>query len=316
MKKISFSFLCDQDPQKMPDAGNNTRHCGQCSRNIVDFTGMHTQEIAAHLKSALKPCGFMLPWQLDEVNDHLKQQRENVVRNRFNRLAKIAAVVSAPLVLQQAQAQTINPVVPENTNQQGTKTTEILVKAVDGSPLCGLELELINHKGEKTGLLKTDALGKVYLNHLMGQERFSLRNPLSGIEKNIQLGNEPVCMVWQTRLAATNPVVEIKKEHVYDFVFKLEKEEKTKRIGFTKVEIILYDSTNQQTGTLTKRTGARGQLKLKDEELKGVAYISFGFDTPKGIKTAYATLKLLEMDKTNELVIYDYERVLMGIMVE
>jgi len=312
MKKISFSFLCDQDPQKMPDAGNNTRHCAQCSRNIVDFTGMSAVQIAAKLKTSAKPCGFMLPWQLDELNEHLRQERSNFIVNRLSRLAKIAAVVSSPLVVQQVSAQ--NTVAIQNVDQQNNQNNEVLVRAANGTPLCGLELDLINNKGEKIATLKTDALGKIYLNNDMGQGPLTIRHAPSGIEKTVNLNTEAVCLVWQTGLAAQPTIQEVKQDHVYHFAFKLDKGEKVKRMSHTKVNVVFYDSTNQEIRTITTHTNGRGELKLKDADLKGATYVNFEFHTKDGIQSSYSNVRDMDPNKMNELVIYAYERFLMGLM--
>lgn len=294
-------------------AGENTRHCSQCERNIHDFTGMTPAQITHTIKSSVKPCGFMLPWQLNQVNDYLRQQRSDLMINRLSRLAKLAAMFSAPLFITQAQAQQQTTPTSQNAGREQEKNSEIVLTTSNGAPLTQTKVELVNQNGQTVAWLTTDASGRIYPNkNISGQ--LVLRNTQLGIEKTIQLGSDPVCIVWNTQLPDKS--VAVQPQHHYSFNCRIDNGKKVKKLAHTKVSVILYDSTNQELGTLQLRTNASGELKINDSDLQNAAHLSFQFNTKEGIKSTYSTLKSLDMIKANELIVYDYEeRFMMGIMI-
>lgn len=322
MKKIEFSFVCDENPMKMEETsslhGNKpitTRHCTKCERHIVDFTKFTPQQIADYLKAAVKPCGFMLPWQIDDVNQHLIQQ-EPTKTSPLITLAKVAAVVSSPLLVKPAFSQTTVHKTEESfiSPKEGKIVTILVVKDKNDVPMDSVSIELyIDNVLIQT--LVTDASGKVTLEHnqFANAQSLVIKNSILGIEKNIALKQESTCMVWHTGVEKTaNAILEEPVKFDFQFVYR---DKNQKPIRFSKVEMELYDTTNTIIETIDSKTNISGYSYLKTSKFSQVKYVSLIVYTNKGRRSAYVNVNELVKGEIN-LVRFNkkFRRHLMGAM--
>jgi len=67
---ISIPQPCHQSWQQMEDRGTG-RHCTHCSKTVVDFTKMTSDEIIAYLSATGNVCGRFSQPQLDTVNQQV-----------------------------------------------------------------------------------------------------------------------------------------------------------------------------------------------------------------------------------------------------
>jgi hypothetical protein len=302
-KKFGFSFKCDENPMKMEKTSVvngeqtiETRHCNNCERNIVDFTKFTPQQIADYIKNNKKPCGFMFPWQEDEINAYLDQQDANT-SSPLMKIAKIAAVAGSPLLFNPAVAQKLNPDIEINTNRNTSNNTvtELILKDVNGLAIDSLKLEIYSGSQLLT-TLETDEFGKIAIDHSLytGKNVLIIKNIALNLEKSIALKGESTCIVWETTFSREEQIL-AEQLNKYDFQF-IYRGEKEKPIRNSKVDIQLYDTTNTLIETVGSSSNMSGYSLLKTGKIGQVKYISFVIYTNKGRRTAY--LNVNELSKT------------------
>lgn len=314
MKKFDFSFLCGLDPEKMPENQcDKTRYCSQCDRNIVNFTGMDAQQIIAHTSQTKKACGYMMPWQFDDINTLLASQAKPQP-NALARVAKLAAVVSSPLLLNSAAAQDKSLQTPTEQTATATvyKSTEIRLTGLNGEALVNVRVGLY----ENNQLIRetlTDSTGRIYLDAMAwAGKTLVVKGPDLNIEKTFALTAKPVCYQWQTSLDAA--ALPDPSPRIYDLQFVLRKKsDNVKQAMFRKVEIELYDTANNIIETLDMRTNMSGYTTLDGSKLKNVDHLMFIVYTNKGRKTSYMKANRLLKDEVNVIEINTrFRRRMMG----
>src|SRR6478735_6103035 len=141
-KEFKFSFLCDENFSKMAEGPSNTRHCTRCERNITDFTGYTPKQIVYLLKNNDKVCGFMRPWQEDEINKYLQESEKK--SSPLYKLIKVAAVAGSPLFFNSASAQKTNiPVEMNNqTRLSGKLVTIIVLRDKEDIPMDSVNIDV------------------------------------------------------------------------------------------------------------------------------------------------------------------------------
>ena len=90
---IAIPKPCHEDWNAMPP-DTNGRHCGACSKTVVDFTDWTTDEIAAYLaaRKYQSVCGRFKEEQLTQVEIEAETYVYELNRAGFSFLKKIAAV--------------------------------------------------------------------------------------------------------------------------------------------------------------------------------------------------------------------------------
>ncbi len=73
IKDISVPQPCHQLWQQMENT-NNGRHCMHCSKTVIDFTKMTSDEIIGYLSMTNNVCGRFAPTQLEGTNQILTNQ--------------------------------------------------------------------------------------------------------------------------------------------------------------------------------------------------------------------------------------------------
>lgn len=275
------------------------RHCTKCERNIVDFTKFTPQQITEYIKSNKKPCGFIFPWQEDQVNEYLKQQKEST-SSPLLKMAKIAAVVGSPLLFNPAVAQKTNPGIEINTNRNLSKTaiTEVIIKDVNGLPIDSLNMDLY-YGTQLLTTLKTDEFGKIAIDHSLYTDKnvLILKNTVLNLEKTIALRGESSCIIWKTTFSKEEQIL-AEQLNKFDFQF-IYNDEKEKPIRHSKIEIELYDTTNTLMETISTRSNMSGYSDLKTNKIGKVGYISFVLYTRHGRRTAYLNVEELNKSEVN-----------------
>lgn len=300
MKKFDFSFECNNNFEKMPATGN-TRYCDECSRHIVDLTKLSPKEIVEYKKEHKNPCGFMMPWQIDQMNEYLQQI--NNKPSSFTKYAKIAAVVSSPLLFNTAIAQkNVASTEVVSVDKKGkTGITEILVKDSLGDPLTLLDLDL--YEGSVfIKSIKTDSLGKIYLNsvELSGKTSLILKNTDVEIEKEVMLNRHDQCIVWETKI--TKADAEKTKQIDFQFVLKSKKNEKPCK--HSAMEISLYDSTNTLIETIKCKSNMAGYALIKTKKLTDIDHLYFVVYTDKGRRTSHMNIKEISVGEVTKISFY------------
>jgi hypothetical protein len=323
MKKFEFSFKCDENPMRMEERavinGEKTlatRHCTKCERNIVDFTKFTPQQITEYIRNNKKPCGFIFPWQEDQVNEYLKQQKE-ASSSPILKMAKIAAVVGSPLLFNTAVAQKTNPGIEINTNRNSSKTTitEIILKDVNGLPIDSLNME-VYYGTQLLTTLKTDEFGKITIDHSLYTDKnvLIIKNTVLNLEKTIALRAESSCIVWNTTFSKEEQIL-AEQLNKFDFQF-VYNDEKEKPIRHSKIEIQLYDTTNTLMETIPTKSNMSGYADLKTSKIGKVGYISFVIYTRHGRRTAYLNAADLEKSEVNIIrVNKKFREHIMGFMM-
>lgn len=312
MKKVSFSFLCDQDHNQM-EAKGNTRFCTSCSKNIIDFTGMDAKTISEHLKTAAKPCGFMRPQQLEEVNAYLSHQAHPKSSRTWTKLVRLAAVVSTPLVFQPAYTQTV----VNTTQQQPTSDKMVALKASDGSPLKNIAIDVYGDD-EWIVQLQTNENGLISLGSDFDHYRFlRLENKILGIEKNISATPGNVCLVWQTTLAPQAIVKSTVAEEALtlDFRFEMSTHGKIETLKSMETEVVLYDSLSVEISRIKVKTDKHGHIAYDYLPSLKAQYFMFAMEIEGGYRTSFVHLQNVDPNNTNVVTVERYEEILMGIMI-
>ncbi|HYG50374.1 MAG TPA: hypothetical protein VD905_05695 [Flavobacteriales bacterium] len=307
-KKIQFKFMCDEDVTKMELTNNGaTRHCTNCQRHIADFTKMKPAEIAVHIKNAVKPCGFMYPWQLDQVNNYI-EARAPQKTGLLSRVTKVAAIAGSPFIFGNANAQTNQPAYTvEQVIQTGKPlSTEILVKYANGTALSNGKFELYNGEN-KIGNVTSDVNGKIILEHV----RFAHCKTLtikheSGSTIVIEMGQEAVCINWDIAV-----LPEIKQPKHCNFHFtsiNRSKYFKNAILRATQVEVEFFNANNECIKRVIKRTSASGDIKLKWNDVEKTEHIMLTITTQFGEKSVYYKKAEILTDETNNVKVLYYKK--------
>lgn len=321
-KKFEFSFKCDENPLKMEKSALltgektiNTRHCTKCERNIVDFTKFTPQQISDYIKNNKKPCGFMFPWQEGQINDFLSQGDAKI--SPLKKLVKVAAMIGSPLMFSPAFAQKNTPeteMVVSTRNESGI-VTEVILKDINGEPLNLIELE-VYLGNQLISTLTTNELGKISFDHSAYKQRavLTLKNKALDIENTITLKSEGTCIVWQTTFTKNEKAI-IEQTNKFDLEF-IYKDKNDKPIRFTKVDVELYDSTNNLFETITVKTNISGISNFKTSNIAKTQHISFVLYTKDGRRTAYLNTSELSKTEMNTISVNKkFRQHFMGIMV-
>lgn len=235
----------------------------------------------------------MLPWQPQEVNQHLAQEEPKKTSPLIT-LAKVAAVVSSPLLVKPAFSQTSIHKTEESfiSPKEGKIVTILVVKDKNDVPMDSVSLEIyVDNVLTKT--LITDASGKITLehDHFANTQSIIIKNSILGIEKNLTLKHESTCQIWHTGIEKTsNAILEEPVKFDFQFVYR---DKNQKPIRFSKVEMELYDTTNTIIETLKSKTNISGYSYLKSSKISQVKYVSFIVYTNKGRRTAYVNVNEL-----------------------
>jgi hypothetical protein len=330
-KKFKFSFLCDENPMKMPvrtvhpggkegaitngEHTYTTRHCTSCERNIVDFTTFTPQQITEYIKSNKKPCGFIFPWQEDQVNAYLKHQKESK-SSPILKMAKIAAVAGSPLLFNPAVAQKTNPDIEININRNSSKTavTEVLLKDLNGLPIDSLNMDLY-YGTELLTTLKSDEFGKITIDHSLYTDKnvLILKNTTLNLEKTIALRGESSCIIWKTTFSKEEQIL-AEQLNKFDFQF-IYSDGNEKPIRHSKIDIQLYDTTNVLIESISTKSNMSGYSDLKTSNIGKVGHISFVIYTRHGRRTAYVYIEDLKKSEINIVTVNKkFRQRLAGVM--
>lgn len=286
-----------------------TRHCTNCKRHIADFTKMKPAEIAAHIKNTMKPCGFMFPWQLDQVNAYIESNNP-VKTSLLSRITKVAAIAGSPLLFGSAVAQNTQTTytIEEVNGTEKPLATEILVKYANGKPFANGRFELYSGQIKMTDIT-SDINGKITLEH----SRFAVHSILiikhaeSGSEITVTIKPEAVCVDWQL---AVHEKVNVIAKH-FDFHFKSStrsKVLKNKIIRNAQVEIEFFDASNTCIKRVVKRTSAAGNLKLKSADVQKAEHVMLTITTQEGEKSVYFDKAAISSEQVNNVVVKYYNR--------
>ncbi|HLP13988.1 MAG TPA: hypothetical protein VK177_18795 [Flavobacteriales bacterium] len=311
MKTLKYSFKCDENPLKMASADQGvTRHCTTCERNIVDFTQMKAEEIAAFVTGNKKPCGFIHPSQIDEVNAYLK--RTHVKPSPFSKWVKLAAIAASPFMFSNAYAQEkieTGQIVAVPTT--GEERTEIRIVDQNGLPLAGLEMDV--YSGDrKVDNMRTDETGKIYLNHKsMPNPMINLKNDMYGLNKRIRLSDASICLTWETELNATAINVN-ETELKFKFIYK---DKHAKPIRNTEIEVTVYDTLYHVVTQTTVKTDSKGHATIRTSSFDKMATITYIVKTNDGEKWANSYFILKNEENVVEVNTQFREEVTAGIMV-
>jgi hypothetical protein len=308
MKKIEFSFQCSEDPMQMEPSNNGTtRHCTNCERHIADFTKMKPAQIGAYLKNTAKPCGFMLPWQLEQVNDYVERissQKPSLI----SRVTKVAAIASSPFIFGNTNAQSTNTTYTVEQVAQTEKplANEIRVKYANGQPLANGKFELFSNE-EKISELTSDLNGKIILEHarFVQYDALSLKHEL-GESFKIKITNDAICFEWKLAVNPSN-----KKTRFCEFHFESTNRSKLLKnytMRATQVEFLYYDTNNVQIKRLVKFTSTGGNIKLKWADVEKAEHIMLTVTTQFGPKTVFFKTPEISTEEPNLVSVTYYKR--------
>ena len=309
MKKFEFKFRCDENPLKMEkttiqngEKVIDARHCEKCKRNIVDFTKFTPQQISEYYKSSKKPCGFMFPWQEDQVNEFLIQQNGSKT-SPLLKYAKIAAVVSTPLLASPAFGQKNTPSTEvNNVNKSGAEgnKTEVLLRDTKDEPLELIVMEVFSGS-ELLGTITSDSDGRLSIIHenYQGKSVITLKNKVLNIEITVALKNESNCIVWKTQFSKKEKeVMEQTNKYDLEFVYSDKNDRPIRR---TKIDVEFYDTTNTLIEIKTIRSNMSGHSFFNSADMGKVQYVNFILYTKHGRKTAYKSVAEFNKTEVNQV---------------
>ncbi|HLP13986.1 MAG TPA: hypothetical protein VK177_18785 [Flavobacteriales bacterium] len=307
MKKFEFTFVCHKDPAKMPE-GDKTRFCGKCQNHIHDFRKMHTAQIANTIKASNTHCGIMHPWQIDELNEFLESTHPvQQPKQNLNNFVKAAAILSSPLLVTQASAQTKEPTF-ETTHVDPTQNPviEIEVTGKHKTVLTDLAFK-VYHASVLVDSVTTDGNGKIIFDHgrYKNARTLVLKNETFGLEKTISL-QENICIRWKTDLSQSK-IINGPKE-VYDVQFLFSQSGKERPVKSSHVTIELFDNNNEVIDTYKNETNGAGYAILKTNKLNKATTVVFTVKTRKGEKTIHKNVSEISNTDVTKLTIYTYKR--------
>lgn len=301
MKKFEFSFLCDNNPEKMPDNGS-TRYCKECDRNILDLTKLTPAQIVETTKSGKKLCGFMFPWQEKQINAYIAQQEKPTIRP-MQKMLRVAAIAGSPLLATTGFSQKTE-VKTEQTQQKNENSSikpfhEFKFLNKDGLPLIGFAVEI--KTGSLTLNLATDTDGKINVNPLqIANSEIIITIHEIGFTTSIQVKSDVVCRIITT---STNiQKAELKPEKI-DLQFLMRNNDKERPILFRKVKIELYDTSNNMIELIETNTNMGGYSLLKSSKLEQADHIMFTIYTHKGRRTAYLNMTEIKNKEVNVITV-------------
>src|SRR4051812_1823670 len=76
IKHISIAEPCHQNWLNMTETTKG-RYCSSCDKIVTDFTGMTNQQIISIISNANNVCGRLEEWQLNSINQQLKQPQSS-----------------------------------------------------------------------------------------------------------------------------------------------------------------------------------------------------------------------------------------------
>ncbi len=314
MKNLNFSFRCDENPMKMDVVDGNKRHCTKCERNIVDFTKFTPQQITDYIKNNKKPCGFMFPWQEDEINNEIDKSNAN--SSHLLKFAKIAAVAGTPLLVSPAFAQKNIPAVEYNSTHRSLTNfkTEVQIKDNADLPIDSLTIEIYDGT-ILLNTLVTDENGKIFIDHSIfpGKSVVTLKNKILGMEYLLALKQESSCVIWKTEFSKKEQQV-IEQINKFDFQF-VYYDKNNRPIRHTKIDVDLYDSSNVMLETIKIKSNMSGYSAMNTKNIGRTKYISFTLYTRHGRKSAYKNI--LDIDNKDVNVVRvnrKFRRHTMGVM--
>lgn len=300
MEKFYFTFECDNNPLKMHENADGTRHCTECSKNIHDFTKLNPAQFLEFRRKNPEGCGYMMPWQPDKINAYLQQQNKKSTTSF--QWAKIAAVVTTPLFASHTHAQTdkLKTQVENTLNKESATCSELLLRDAHGNTISDIEFD-VYHNTELLEKIKPDSTGKISISHTKYRAYTNLRivHPKYKIEQFISVRKQPVCTIWQIDI---DKLREEEQSIVYDLQF-VYKNGRGKTISLTKIEIELYDSTNTKLDKIATKTNISGYASLKNKEVEKTEEVLFIVYTRKGRRTAYLNTNELKKGEINVISI-------------
>lgn len=312
MKKVKFSFECSQDPLAMPMDGKDQRYCNECHRSIHDFTKLSPAQIIQLKNSDPNLCGFMMPWQLDELNLFIANKKEKTAL--WGRLVKAAAIAGAPFMATPGFGQKNKPTtqIEYHMGLETNPCTELLLRDREGKPITHLVFQVMNGN-EVLEKIQPDSTGKLSFSHLKYKNYTTLRiwQPEYKIEQFISVKREAICTIWEINM---NQLMEERQKVNYDFKF-VYKDEKDKPIKLTEVEIELFDSSNTIIKTYVVNTNIGGYANLNVHLPQNTYRLYFTLKTKDGNKRAYLKVEELTSQTENVVKVSKHFRHKMGRMI-
>jgi hypothetical protein len=98
IKHIEIADPCHENWQHMTEAAEG-RHCNNCNKIVTDFTSMTNEQIINIIANTNNLCGKLEVWQLNNINQQLKQQQNSWFSwQRFGLAACLLFIFSATKV--------------------------------------------------------------------------------------------------------------------------------------------------------------------------------------------------------------------------